>query len=67
MAGFDSGGKNDREPPATYGTIAMGDSMRAANTPDELWEQLPALERGIRRALRRAGPEPEYRDKLKPL
>ncbi len=40
----------------TYATIPIGDSMRSAITPDQLWEQLPTLERGIRRALRQAGP-----------
>ncbi len=36
--------------------VAFGDDSRPATTPDELWEHLPAIERGIRRVLRLAGP-----------
>jgi glycosyltransferase involved in cell wall biosynthesis len=42
--------------PLSYGTIMLGDSVRGATTPDEFWEHLPAIERGIRRALQVAGP-----------
>lgn len=42
--------------PRSYGTITVGDSVRVASTPDDFWEQLPAIQRGIRRALRVAGP-----------
>lgn len=42
--------------PLTYGTIAFGDDVRPAETPDEIWEHIPAIKRGIRRALRIAGP-----------
>ena len=42
--------------PLTYGTIAFGDDERPAETPGEVWEHLPAIKRGIQRALRIAGP-----------
>ncbi len=42
--------------PLTYGTIAFGDDVRPAETPDEIWEHIPAIRRGIRRSLRIAGP-----------
>lgn len=40
----------------TYGTIAFGDVMRRATTANDSWEHLPAIERGLRRVLRLAGP-----------
>ena len=40
----------------SYGMIVMGDDARPAQSPDQLWEQLPTIERGIRRVLRRSGP-----------
>ncbi len=42
--------------PLSYAAIAFGDSARPGVSPDEVWEHLPAIERGIRRSLRRAGP-----------
>ena len=42
--------------PLSYGMVAFGDEVRSAATPDEFWEHLPAIERGIRRVLRLAGP-----------
>ena len=44
------------ENPLSYATIAFGDEVRNASTPDEVWEHLPAIERGVRRALRLSGP-----------
>ena len=41
--------------PLSFATIAIGDDGRPAETPEHLWEQLPTIERGIRRTLRRAG------------
>lgn len=46
--------QNDR--PLSYAAIAFGDSARPGLSPDEMWEHLPAIERGIRRSLRQAGP-----------
>lgn len=40
----------------TYGTIAVGDDARPAETANDAWEHLPAIERGIRRVLRLARP-----------
>jgi glycosyltransferase involved in cell wall biosynthesis len=42
--------------PLSYGMIAIGDPARPAGSPQDIWEHLPAIERGIRRALRCAGP-----------
>jgi glycosyltransferase involved in cell wall biosynthesis len=42
--------------PLSYGMVAFGDEDRPADTPDHIWEHLPAIERGIRRALRLSGP-----------
>ena len=44
------------ETPLSYGMIAIGDDDRPADQPNQLWEHLPAIERGIRRVLRLAGP-----------
>ncbi len=44
------------EDPLSYGMIAIGDEVRRAANPDEIWEHLPAIERGIRRVLRLSGP-----------
>lgn len=41
--------------PLSFGTVAFGDHDRPGETADQVWEQLPAIERGIRRALRLAG------------
>lgn len=43
-------------PRLAFGTVPFGDDDRPGRTADEVWEQLPAIERGIRRALRSAGP-----------
>lgn len=42
--------------PMSYCMIAIGDPDRPARSPQDIWEHLPAIERGIRRALRSAGP-----------
>lgn len=42
--------------PLSYGVVAFGDDVRPANTPDEIWEHLPIIERSLRRVLHRAGP-----------
>ncbi|MEO6652128.1 MAG: glycosyltransferase family 4 protein [Ilumatobacteraceae bacterium] len=40
----------------SYGMIAVGDPSRPVNGAGDMWEHLPAVERGIRRVLRLAGP-----------
>lgn len=42
--------------PSSYAMVAFGDDDRPAPSTNEAWEHLPAIERGIRRALRLAGP-----------
>lgn len=42
--------------PLSYGMVSFGDDGRPADDPDDVWEHLPAIERGIRRAVRLAGP-----------
>ncbi|MGF1598051.1 MAG: glycosyltransferase [Acidimicrobiales bacterium] len=42
--------------PLSYAMIAFGDDARPATTPEAMWEHLPAIERGLQRALGRAGP-----------
>ena len=42
--------------PLSFGTVSFGDDDRPGDTADQVWEHLPAIERGIRRALRLAGP-----------
>ena len=44
---------NDR---LSFGTVTFGDDARPAIAPDAAWEHVPAIERGVRRALRLAGP-----------
>ena len=39
----------------SFAPIAIGDDGRPAESTDDLWEHLPTIERGIRRAIRRAG------------
>ena len=41
--------------PLSYGTLAIGDPGREIETPNDTWEYLPAIERGIRHQLRLAG------------
>lgn len=40
---------------SSYGTIAIGDPSRPVTGSPDAWEHVPALERGIRRAIRLAG------------
>jgi glycosyltransferase involved in cell wall biosynthesis len=42
--------------PLSFGMVAFGDDTRPAASANDAWEHLPAIERGIRRALRLAGP-----------
>ncbi|MEH6584361.1 MAG: glycosyltransferase [Halioglobus sp.] len=42
--------------PLSYCTLAIGDPGREIESPNDTWEYLPAIERGIRRELRLAGP-----------
>lgn len=42
--------------PLSYGMVSFGDEDRPADDPDDVWEHLPAIERGVRRALLLAGP-----------
>jgi glycosyltransferase involved in cell wall biosynthesis len=42
--------------PVSFGTVAFGDDTRPAASANDAWEHLPAIERGIRRVLRLAGP-----------
>jgi len=42
--------------PLSYGTVAFGERSPNGESPNEAWEHLPAIERGIRRVLRLAGP-----------
>lgn len=44
------------EPSLDYGVIAIGDEARCAGSADETWEHLAAVERGLRRLLRRSQP-----------
>jgi glycosyltransferase involved in cell wall biosynthesis len=42
--------------PSDYGMIAVGDVGRPADSPNDAWEHLPAIERGLRRVLRSSRP-----------
>lgn len=42
--------------PLSYGMVAFGERSPTGETPNEAWEHLPAIERGVRRVLRLAGP-----------
>ena len=42
--------------PLSYGTLAISDPEREIDTPNDTWEYLPAIERGIHHQLRLAGP-----------
>lgn len=42
--------------PCSYGTIAVGDPSRPVDGAGDAWEHLPAIERGLRRAIRLGGP-----------
>lgn len=44
------------KPSLEYGMIAISDDTRAAGSADESWEHLAAVERGLRRLLRRSQP-----------
>jgi glycosyltransferase involved in cell wall biosynthesis len=41
---------------SSFEILAFGDESRPAGSADEAWEHLPAIERGLRRALRSASP-----------
>ncbi len=45
----------DEAGPWSYGTIPLGDATRPVSNANDAWEHVPAVERGIRRALRSAG------------
>lgn len=45
----------DDDGPWSYGTIPLGDATRPVTGANDAWEHVPAVERGIRRALRTAG------------
>jgi glycosyltransferase involved in cell wall biosynthesis len=42
--------------PLSYAMVAFGDDARPAAAANDSWEHLPSIERGIRRAIRLAGP-----------
>jgi glycosyltransferase involved in cell wall biosynthesis len=42
--------------PWSYGMIAVGDPDRPVDGAQDAWEHLPAVERGVRRVIRLAGP-----------
>jgi glycosyltransferase involved in cell wall biosynthesis len=42
--------------PSDYGMIAVGDDGRTADSPNDAWEHLAAIERGLRRVLRSSCP-----------
>jgi glycosyltransferase involved in cell wall biosynthesis len=39
-----------------YAMIAVGDQVRTAETPDDSWEHLPSIKRGLRRVMRQTMP-----------
>ena len=49
------GTNQESNAPLSFATVVIGDHDRPAQTTDGLWEHLPSIERGIRRAIRRAG------------
>ncbi len=49
------GSSHSNRAPLSFATIAIGDDGRPAETTEDLWEHLAAIERGLRRTLRRAG------------
>ena len=51
-----NGSVSSSTPALSFGTLVIGDPGREIHTPNDTWEYLPAIERGIRRELRHAGP-----------
>ncbi len=49
------GSIHSTDAPPSFATIVIGDDARPAETTDDLWEHLPTIERGLRRAIRRSG------------
>ncbi|MDW3214924.1 MAG: glycosyltransferase [Ilumatobacteraceae bacterium] len=45
----------DDDGPWSYGTIPLGDVTRPVSNAGDAWEHIPAVERGVRRALHTAG------------
>lgn len=45
----------DDDSPWSYGTIPLGDVTRPVSNAGDAWEHVPAVERGLRRALQTAG------------
>ncbi len=46
----------DETEPCSFGMIAVGDPARPVDSANDAWEHLPAVERGLRRAIRLGGP-----------
>ncbi len=46
----------DETEPCSFGMISVGDPARPVGGANDAWEHLPAVERGIRRAIRLGGP-----------
>lgn len=46
----------DAREACSFGVIAIGDPARPVHGPSDAWEHIPAVERGLRRMLRFAGP-----------
>lgn len=42
--------------PVSFAAVRVGDPCRSDTAPDDLWEQLPTIERGLRRVLVGSGP-----------
>lgn len=49
------GVNSTNETALSFATIVIGDDGRPAESANDLWEHLPTIERGIRRAIRHAG------------
>jgi len=49
------GSSPSNDGPLSFATIAIGDEGRPVESADDLWEQLPAIKRCIRRSICRAG------------
>ncbi|MFT5664542.1 MAG: glycosyltransferase involved in cell wall biosynthesis [Limisphaerales bacterium] len=47
---------NYNESSLAYAMIAIGDHGRPAQTPDDAWEHLPSIKRGLRRVMRQTAP-----------
>ena len=46
----------DETESCSFGTISVGDPARPVTSSSDAWEHLPAIERGLRRAIRLGGP-----------